>query len=115
MTPSRQLGWTRHRAPLTPAPRSLSDLLRERGQARVRPAPGTDTTKAQTYRPASQAPPQRDAKPSPQAMRSEPSRCTRPYGAPRRQAKRAGKEDPCLSIALPRAHASLESRPLCLP
>ncbi|MDF3838945.1 LutB/LldF family L-lactate oxidation iron-sulfur protein [Cupriavidus basilensis] len=33
LTPSRQLGWTRHRAPLTPAPRSLSDLLRERGQA----------------------------------------------------------------------------------
>jgi L-lactate dehydrogenase complex protein LldF len=31
-TPSRQMGWTRHRAPLVPAPRSLADLLRERGQ-----------------------------------------------------------------------------------
>ncbi|WP_426340280.1 LutB/LldF family L-lactate oxidation iron-sulfur protein [Pseudoduganella sp. S-14] len=31
--PSSQLGWTRHRAPLVPARRSLSDLLRERGQA----------------------------------------------------------------------------------
>lgn len=32
LTPSRQMGWTRHRAPLVPAPRSLADLLRERGQ-----------------------------------------------------------------------------------
>jgi L-lactate dehydrogenase complex protein LldF len=31
-TPSRQMGWTDHRAPLTPARRSLADLLRERGQ-----------------------------------------------------------------------------------
>ncbi len=31
--PRSQLGWTRHRAPLTPARRSLADLLRERGQA----------------------------------------------------------------------------------
>jgi L-lactate dehydrogenase complex protein LldF len=31
-TPSQQMGWTRHRTPLTPAPRSLHDLLRERGQ-----------------------------------------------------------------------------------
>lgn len=30
--PSQQMGWTRHRTPLTPAPRSLHDLLRERGQ-----------------------------------------------------------------------------------
>ena len=33
LTPSRQLGWTQHRAPLKPAARSLADLLRERGQA----------------------------------------------------------------------------------
>ncbi|WP_317205193.1 LutB/LldF family L-lactate oxidation iron-sulfur protein [Janthinobacterium sp.] len=33
LTPTRQLGWTQHREPLTPAPRSLADLLRERGQA----------------------------------------------------------------------------------
>ncbi|MGH8779462.1 LutB/LldF family L-lactate oxidation iron-sulfur protein [Paraburkholderia sp.] len=33
LTPSRQMGWTRHRSPLVPAPRSLADLLRERGQA----------------------------------------------------------------------------------
>ncbi|HEX7635217.1 MAG TPA: LutB/LldF family L-lactate oxidation iron-sulfur protein [Noviherbaspirillum sp.] len=32
LTPANQLGWTRHRAPLKPAVRSLSDLLRERGQ-----------------------------------------------------------------------------------
>jgi L-lactate dehydrogenase complex protein LldF len=32
LTPARQMGWTRHRTPLTPAARSLSDLLRERGQ-----------------------------------------------------------------------------------
>ena len=32
LTPKRQLGWTRHRVPLKPAPRSLSALLRERGQ-----------------------------------------------------------------------------------
>ncbi|ELX13379.1 lactate utilization protein B [Janthinobacterium sp. HH01] len=31
--PRSQLGWTRHREPLVPAARSLSDLLRERGQA----------------------------------------------------------------------------------
>ncbi|MFM9434772.1 L-lactate dehydrogenase complex protein LldF [Janthinobacterium sp. CG_23.3] len=33
LTPTRQLGWTQHRQPLKPAARSLSDLLRERGQA----------------------------------------------------------------------------------
>lgn len=33
LTPSKQMGWTQHRTPLEPAPRSLSDLLRERGQA----------------------------------------------------------------------------------
>ncbi len=33
LTPSRQMGWTDHRAPLKPAARSLADLLRERGQA----------------------------------------------------------------------------------
>jgi L-lactate dehydrogenase complex protein LldF len=32
-TPGAQLGWTRHRAPLKPAARSLSDLLKEKGQA----------------------------------------------------------------------------------
>ncbi|MGT2491976.1 DUF6817 domain-containing protein [Cupriavidus basilensis] len=37
-------------------------------------------------------------------------RCTRPYGAPRRQAKRAEKRDPCLSIALRRCEFG--SRPL---
>jgi L-lactate dehydrogenase complex protein LldF len=31
--PSRQMGWTDHRTPLKPAPRSLADMLRERGQA----------------------------------------------------------------------------------
>jgi L-lactate dehydrogenase complex protein LldF len=30
--PSRQMGWTQHRAPLAPASRSLADLLRARGQ-----------------------------------------------------------------------------------
>jgi L-lactate dehydrogenase complex protein LldF len=32
LTPSAQLGWTRHRTPLKPARRSLHDLLKERGQ-----------------------------------------------------------------------------------
>ena len=32
LTPSRQMGWTQHRQPLTPAPRSLSDLLDARNQ-----------------------------------------------------------------------------------
>jgi L-lactate dehydrogenase complex protein LldF len=32
LTPTDQLGWTRYRAPLQPAPRSLSDLLRDRDQ-----------------------------------------------------------------------------------
>lgn len=32
LTPSGQLGWTQHRAPLKPAPRSLADLMRERDQ-----------------------------------------------------------------------------------
>lgn len=32
LTPARQMGWTQHRTPLEPAPRSLSDLLRARGQ-----------------------------------------------------------------------------------
>jgi len=32
LTPRRQLGWTRHRVPLKPAPCSLSELLRERDQ-----------------------------------------------------------------------------------
>jgi len=31
-TPRRQMGWTQHRTPLKPAPRSLADLLRSRGQ-----------------------------------------------------------------------------------
>lgn len=31
-TPAAQMGWTQHRKPLTPAPRSLSDLLAERNQ-----------------------------------------------------------------------------------
>ncbi len=30
--PKNQMGWTRHREPLKPAPRSLHDLMRERGQ-----------------------------------------------------------------------------------
>jgi L-lactate dehydrogenase complex protein LldF len=30
--PSQQMGWTQHRTPLKPAPRSLHDLLRERDQ-----------------------------------------------------------------------------------
>ncbi|MDC8760923.1 LutB/LldF family L-lactate oxidation iron-sulfur protein [Janthinobacterium fluminis] len=33
LTPSHQLGWTQHREPLKPAARSLTELLRERGQA----------------------------------------------------------------------------------
>ncbi|AOY95185.1 iron-sulfur cluster-binding protein [Cupriavidus sp. USMAA2-4] len=33
LAPAQQMGWTRHRAPLVPAERSLADLLRERGQA----------------------------------------------------------------------------------
>ena len=32
LTPSEQLGWTRHRAPLKPAPRSLADMMRDKGQ-----------------------------------------------------------------------------------
>ncbi|GGY59420.1 LutB/LldF family L-lactate oxidation iron-sulfur protein [Pseudoduganella albidiflava] len=32
LTPSAQLGWTQHRAPLEPAPRSLADMMRERNQ-----------------------------------------------------------------------------------
>jgi L-lactate dehydrogenase complex protein LldF len=32
LTPPKQAGWTQHRTPLKPAARSLSDLLRERGQ-----------------------------------------------------------------------------------
>jgi L-lactate dehydrogenase complex protein LldF len=32
LAPQDQLGWTRYRTPLKPAPRSLADLLRERGQ-----------------------------------------------------------------------------------
>lgn len=32
LAPKDQLGWTRYRTPLEPAPRSLADLLRERGQ-----------------------------------------------------------------------------------
>jgi len=32
LTPSRQMGWTQHRQPLTPAPKSLSDLLDARNQ-----------------------------------------------------------------------------------
>ncbi|KVT40444.1 (Fe-S)-binding protein [Burkholderia ubonensis] len=32
LAPARQMGWTQHRTPLEPAPRSLSDLLRARGQ-----------------------------------------------------------------------------------
>ncbi|WP_227460522.1 LutB/LldF family L-lactate oxidation iron-sulfur protein [Cupriavidus pauculus] len=31
-TPAAQMGWTQHRKPLTPAPKSLSDLLAERNQ-----------------------------------------------------------------------------------
>ncbi|RZI43183.1 iron-sulfur cluster-binding protein [Herbaspirillum sp. HC18] len=32
LTPSQQLGWTKYRTPLKPAPRSLADLMRERNQ-----------------------------------------------------------------------------------
>ncbi|KWC43313.1 LutB/LldF family L-lactate oxidation iron-sulfur protein [Burkholderia ubonensis] len=32
LAPAQQMGWTQHRTPLEPAPRSLSDLLRARGQ-----------------------------------------------------------------------------------
>jgi L-lactate dehydrogenase complex protein LldF len=32
LTPSQQLGWTQHRAPLKPASRSLADLMREKNQ-----------------------------------------------------------------------------------
>jgi L-lactate dehydrogenase complex protein LldF len=32
LTPANQLGWTQHRNPLTPATRTLADLMRERGQ-----------------------------------------------------------------------------------
>jgi len=32
LTPSAQMGWTQHRKPLMPAPKSLSDLLAERDQ-----------------------------------------------------------------------------------
>ena len=32
LAPERQLGWTEHREPLKPAPRSLADMMRERGQ-----------------------------------------------------------------------------------
>jgi L-lactate dehydrogenase complex protein LldF len=32
LTPTRQLGWTQHRTPLMPAPRSLHELLKARGQ-----------------------------------------------------------------------------------
>ncbi|MCY1557383.1 hypothetical protein D9M68_942310 [compost metagenome] len=32
LTPRAQLGWTQHRKPLTPAPRSLADLLNARDQ-----------------------------------------------------------------------------------
>jgi L-lactate dehydrogenase complex protein LldF len=32
LTPKEQLGWTQHRVPLQPAPRSLADLLNERQQ-----------------------------------------------------------------------------------
>jgi L-lactate dehydrogenase complex protein LldF len=32
LTPARQMGWTQHRKPLTPAPKSLSDLLDARNQ-----------------------------------------------------------------------------------
>lgn len=32
LTPASQMGWTRHRTPLTPAPRSLADLLNDKGQ-----------------------------------------------------------------------------------
>ncbi|MBA5607699.1 iron-sulfur cluster-binding protein [Duganella sp. FT3S] len=31
-TPAQQMGWTQHRAPLKPAPRSLADLLKAKGQ-----------------------------------------------------------------------------------
>jgi L-lactate dehydrogenase complex protein LldF len=31
-TPAAQMGWTQHRQPLTPAPKSMSDLLAERNQ-----------------------------------------------------------------------------------
>jgi len=32
LTPAKQMGWTQHRTPLTPAARSLSDLLKDKGQ-----------------------------------------------------------------------------------
>jgi L-lactate dehydrogenase complex protein LldF len=32
LAPVKQMGWTEHRAPLKPAPRSLADLMRERNQ-----------------------------------------------------------------------------------
>ncbi|GAB2882548.1 LutB/LldF family L-lactate oxidation iron-sulfur protein [Pseudoduganella ginsengisoli] len=32
LTPSEQLGWTQHRTPLKPAPRSLADLMQDRNQ-----------------------------------------------------------------------------------
>jgi L-lactate dehydrogenase complex protein LldF len=32
LAPGKQMGWTEHRAPLRPAPRSLADLMRERNQ-----------------------------------------------------------------------------------
>lgn len=32
LAPTRQMGWTDHREPLTPARRSLADMMRERGQ-----------------------------------------------------------------------------------
>ncbi|WP_116138825.1 LutB/LldF family L-lactate oxidation iron-sulfur protein [Trinickia diaoshuihuensis] len=32
LAPARQMGWTDHRTPLRPAPRSLADMLRARGQ-----------------------------------------------------------------------------------
>jgi L-lactate dehydrogenase complex protein LldF len=33
LAPNDQLGWTQYRVPLKPAPRSLADLLRDKGQA----------------------------------------------------------------------------------
>ncbi|MBV8108810.1 MAG: iron-sulfur cluster-binding protein [Hyphomicrobiales bacterium] len=33
LTPVRQLGWTQHRTPLRPAPRSLHEMLKHRGRA----------------------------------------------------------------------------------
>jgi L-lactate dehydrogenase complex protein LldF len=32
LAPEQQMGWTEHRVPLKPAPRSLADMMRERGQ-----------------------------------------------------------------------------------